>query len=99
MTKYINLRWSDYRIQHIAEHGITPEEVEEAIFHDRHRIFKKYQKSTEFPGKYLYLVYGRTSAGRLITIILLNVEGIEYIPLTARNMVPSERQQYLRKGK
>lgn len=66
MTKHIKLRWSDYRIQHIAGHDITPKEVEEAIFHDRHKIFKKYQKSTQFPGKYLYLAYGRTAAGRLL---------------------------------
>lgn len=96
MTNFIKLRWSEYRIQHIARHNITPEEVEEAIFQDHHRLIKKYQKSTQFPGKYLYLAYGRTKAGRLLTILLLNAEGIEYIPLTARDMVPSEKQQYFR---
>lgn len=99
MTKYIKLRWSNYRIQHIARHNITPEEVEEAILKNNNRLIKKYQKSTQFPGKYLYLVYGKTKEGRLLTVLLLNTEGIEYIPITARDMVPFERHQYLRKGK
>jgi len=99
MAKFITLRWSDYRIQHIARHKITSEEVEEAILQDSNRLIKKYQKSTQFPGKYLYLAYGKTKEGRFLTILLLNTEGTEYIPITARNMVPSERQQYFRKGK
>ncbi|MGI5882536.1 MAG: hypothetical protein ACOX7L_05645 [Dethiobacteria bacterium] len=99
MNKYINLRWSDYRIQHIARHGITPEEVEEAILKDDFKLLKKYQKSTSFPGKYLYLAYGKTKEGRLLTVLLLNSEGTEYIPITARNMSHTERQQYFRKGK
>ena len=41
MTKFINLRWSEYRIQHIARHNITPEEVEEVIYKDKHRIIRK----------------------------------------------------------
>ncbi len=57
MKKNIQLIWSEYRIQHILKHSITTNEVEEVIFQDGNMIINKYQKSNQFPGKYLYLVY------------------------------------------
>ena len=97
MSKYINLRWSNYRIQHIARHNITPEEVEEVIHRDKHRIIRKGATSDKFPGKYFYYIFGRTSEGRLLSLVLLHAGDIVYIPITARDMDDSERNYYLRK--
>jgi len=97
MTKFIKLRWSDYRIQHIARHGITPEEVEEVIYRDKHRIIRKGASSSNYPGKHFYYIFGSTSEGRLLSIVLLHVGEIIYVPITARDMDNSERKNYLRK--
>lgn len=97
MTKYIKLRWSNYRIQHIAKHNITPEEVEEAIFEDKHRILRKGASSKDYSGKQFYYAFGSTGEGRLLSIVLLHIGKATYIPITARDMDSAERKYYLRK--
>ncbi len=97
MTKYINLHWSDYRIQHLARHNVTPEEVEEALLEDRHRIIRKGASSEKYPGKHFYYIFGSTSEGRLLSIVLLHKGKTIYEPITARDMDVSERKYYLGK--
>ncbi len=97
MAKYINLRWSKYRIEHIAEHNVTKREVEEIIYDDPYRFLKRYKRSTKFPGNYFYFAFGSTLAGRLLTIVLLQTKSNDYIPLTARNMSAPERKNYLQR--
>lgn len=97
MSKYINLRWSNYRIQHIARHNVVKEEVKEAIYDDPYRFLKRYKRSSQFPGSYFYFAFGSTSEGRLLTIILLNTEKNDYIPLTARDMSEPEKKVYLQR--
>ena len=96
MTKFIKLRWSEYRIQHIARHGITPEEVEEALLEDSYRIIRKGASSEKYPGKHFYYIFGITSEGRLLSIVLLQVESNVYVPITARDMDNPERKYYLK---
>lgn len=35
------LLWTSERIEHVAHHGLTPEEVEEAVFDDPNRLVRK----------------------------------------------------------
>ena len=91
MTQFIKLRWSGYRIQHIARHNITPEEVEEVIFFDKQCFIQKREKSKKYPGSNLYAVFGSTLVGRLLMILLLNTSSGYYVPITARDMNDTER--------
>ena len=95
MTKFIKLRWSEYRIQHIAEHNVTQKEVEEVMYDDSYRFLKRYKRSIKFPGSYFYFAFGSTLEGRLLTIVLLHTKDNDYIPLTARNMSAPEKKVYL----
>ncbi len=97
MAKFINLRWSEYRIQHIARHNITPVEVEEVIYDDKHRIIRKGASSDNYPGKHFYYIFGRTGEGRLLSIVLLHIKNVVYVPITARDMDGSEKKNYLKK--
>ena len=97
MTRFITLRWSEYRIQHIIKHGITPKEVEEVIYLDKHRIIRKGASSEKYLGKHFYYIFGITSEGRLLSIVLLQVESNVYVPITARDMDNPERKYYLKK--
>ncbi len=97
MTKYINLCWSNYRIQHIALHNVTPKEVEEVIFLDRNCFIQKREKTKKYPGSNFYAVFGSTQEGRLLTILLMNTTSGFYVPITARDMDNTERKYYQRR--
>ncbi len=97
MTKFIKLRWSEYRIQHIARHNITPEEVEEVIYKDKHCFMVRREKAIKIPGNYLYAVFGSTLQGRLLMVLLLNTDSTNYIPITARDMDYTEKKYYYKR--
>jgi uncharacterized DUF497 family protein len=84
--------WDEETINHIARHGVTPEEVEEIFFNegDTPVIFKGKE------GK--YLAYGQTQSGRY----LLVVWAIHYKKtgiITARDLTKKEKQLYQRNKK
>ena len=97
MTKFIKLRWSEYRIQHIARHNITPEEVEEVIYKDKYCFMVRREKAIKIPGNYLYAVFGSTLQGRLLMVLLLNADSTNYIPVTARDMDYTEKKYYYKR--
>lgn len=92
------LRWRRDRIEHIAEkHGLTVEEVEEAVFDDPRALVLRGPRSQSRPGSYVYYVLGRTAAGRYLAVVLLDEGGGVALPVTARNMTAKERRRYERR--
>lgn len=77
------LIWNEWNIEHIARHGLTPAEVEEACagFHIATDTYKE-----------RLLLTGTTQAGQAITIVLDEVEEGRYFPVTARPASRRERQ-------
>jgi uncharacterized DUF497 family protein len=87
--KIRQLIWPEDRIEHIAEHGIRPEEVEEVCFG---RAFVQRTKSL---GKNpVYYVRGQTAAGRYLFCVVIQFPDGNGYPVTARRMTSSERQQF-----
>jgi len=82
------LNWDKRNIFHIARHGITVKDVEDACS-GRH-IARKIKKR--------YLIYGETEAGRHIFIVL-EKKGEDFRPITARDMSESEKKVYKKKVK
>lgn len=81
--------WAQDRIEHIARHGVTPDEVEEVCFG---RSFVQRARS-EGPNP-VYYVLGQTDAGRyLLCVIISFPEGKGY-PVTARQMTEKEKRRY-----
>ena len=92
------LRWRRDRIEHIAEkHGLTVEEVEEAVFDDPRALVLRGPRSQSRSGSYVYYVLGRTAAGRYLAVVLLDEGGGVALPVTARNMTAKERRRYERR--
>jgi len=90
------LIWDDWNVAHIAEHGVTPEEVDEICL--RGRPLVRHAGKTRY-GLPRYHVYGQTEAGRYLFIVLdREVKGIFYV-VTARDMNASERRFYRKAGK
>jgi hypothetical protein len=78
--------WDDWNIDHATRHGVSQEESEYAV-----RNLKPPYPLHLPEGK--YLVWGRTSAGRYIQVILVerNADQIDYKRLTLREIEEIDR--------
>ena len=79
----VDFEWDEDNIEHIARHGVNPEEVEEACY-NRPYILKGRHGS--------YLIYGQTDDGRYV-IVVARYKGRGIIRvITARDMNDTERR-------
>lgn len=86
-----DFEWDEENEAHIARHGISPFEVEEAI------LFSKpvYQRSRE--GK--YVAYAVTENGRYLLVVFV-IKGSRRIRvITVRDMSEQEKRYYRKKRK
>ena len=83
-----SLEWDDYRIEHIARHDVEPDEVWEVCEDSLHLAHRE--------GRHRYRLYGQTTAGRYLFIVLEQVGGGVYKPITARDMTKNEKRNYRR---
>ena len=83
-----SFEWDEANISHVAEHNVTPEEVEEACFINP-LVLKGRKKR--------YYVLGTTDGGRYLTVILqYKFRGVIRV-ITARDMDSAERRRYSRR--
>jgi uncharacterized protein len=83
--------WPQDRIDHIARHGVTPEEVEEACF--GRALVLRARSQGENP---VYYVRGRTAAGRYLFCVVIRLPDGKGYPITARPMTAREKRRYKR---
>ena len=81
--------WPVDRIDHIAAHGVLPQEFEEVCF-NRSLVLR----SKAFGANPVYHVLGQTAEGRyLLCIVILFPDGKGF-PVTARPMTLKEERRY-----
>jgi hypothetical protein len=80
--------WDDSIIDHIAEHGISPQEVEEAAYYSP-LIFRGRQNR--------HYVLGRTVFGRYLMIVIEYLGQGRAKVITARDMDKRERRRFTRR--
>lgn len=81
--------WPEDRIDHIAHHGITFDEVEDVCF--SRPLVQRARSRGENP---VYYILGQTSAGRyLFCVVIRFPDGVGY-PVTARPMTDKEKRRY-----
>ena len=83
------LIWPDDRIEHIAGHGVTPEEVEQACFGKS--LVRRAKSEGENP---VYYVQGQTEAGRYLFCVVIGFPDGNGYPVTAREMTEKEKHRY-----
>lgn len=94
MPRIRDLYWRPDRIEHIAQHSVTPEEAEEAVFGDAGGLLLRVGPAERNPDETVYRYFGRTEAGRYLLVVLLYLgEGVA-MPVTARDVTPSERRRF-----
>ena len=93
LLEIVEIVWSDTDVEHIARHGVTPDEVEEAIASKP--VWRRGRKHPETGRTSLYAL-GRTEAGRYLFVVLSPREGGRARCITARDMDPATRAFYAR---
>ena len=86
--RIVELEWDDHRIEHIALHGVEPDEVWEVCEDSLHQAHRE--------GRNRYRLYGQTAAGRYLFVVLEHVAGAVYKPITSRDMTDNEKRSYRR---
>ena len=81
---------SEWSARHIAAHGVTLDEVREAI------LERPYWAAPGREGT--ILVYGRTYAGRYLLVVAIDENGAAFI-VTARDMTDAEKRTFRRKAR
>ena len=83
------LLWPRDRIEHIARHAVTPDEVEEICLGQS--LLLRAKSHGDNP---VYYVLGQTNSGRyLFSVIIQFPDGRGY-PVTARNMTDKEERRF-----
>lgn len=84
--------WIDKFVEKITrKHQVTMSEVEEVLFSEA--LFRLAEKG-RIKGENLYAVYGKTSAGRYLIVLLIRKQGNIGVPISARDMTDRERKYY-----
>ena len=81
----MQFRWNDWNVDHVATHGVTPEEAEYVVENAR-SPFPRY----EGDGK--YLVRGQTAAGRWIQVVYVFDPPFVVYVIHARPLKESEKR-------
>ena len=83
------LLWPPERIDHIAKHNVTPDEVWEVC---QGKSFVQRAKSEgENP---VYYVLGQTNAGRYLFCVVIQFPDGRGYPVTSRPMTDQEKRRY-----
>ncbi|MBB5234894.1 BrnT family toxin [Deinococcus budaensis] len=84
--------WDDANSEHVARHGVEPEEAEAAAT-DPDRVAAPAYRAKN--GERRQAVTGKTEAGRILTVVLTRRGGLFRV-VTAREANVSERRAYRR---
>ena len=92
MMKIERISWDQETVDHISNHSVSPEEVEEVLFNDISAPLIMRGKE----GK--YLTYGKTDGGRFLLVVWAAKHRKTKI-ITGRDMSKKEKQFYKRRRK
>jgi len=88
--KIEKISWDQETVDHISNHMVSPEEVEEVLFNDVDTPLMMWGKEDK------YLAYGKTHGGRLLLIVWASKYKKTKI-ITARDMTEKEKRFYRRR--
>jgi uncharacterized DUF497 family protein len=85
----MRFRWNQWNVDHIAKHGVSPEEAEDIVENPR-RPFPRYH------GNGKYLTRGQTGAGRWLQVIYVFDPAHVIYVIHARPLKESEKRSVRR---
>ncbi len=87
--KIYELVWTNDRIEHIAQHGVHPDEVEDVCF--GRALVQRTRSSGKNP---VYYVLGQTAAGRYLFCVVIQVPEGKRFPVTARIITQKQQRRF-----
>ena len=90
----LGAEWDDDDIEHIAHHGVEPEEVEEIVYEDCHPswVVRGGRRGVR---ELRRILFGQTCAGRyLVAVIAPYAQRGVWRAVTARDMERQSRRRY-----
>ncbi len=90
--KIQKITWDQETVDHIANHDVSPEEVEQVLFNDEDLPVIMRGKGNK------YLAYGKTDNGRFLLVVWASRHNKTRI-ITARDMNKKEKQFYRKRKK
>ena len=86
--KIESLYWDDENIEHIAQHNVNPEEVEDVCF--GFHFFKRDREQ-------IYILSGQSAAGRYLNVIIEGIGHGSFRPRTAFEMSENYKRSFRRR--
>jgi uncharacterized DUF497 family protein len=86
----VDFDWNDANVEHIARHGIVPQEAEDAV-----RIEPLEADVQQHEGESRVLCFGRTKSGRLLSVLYTVRQGRIRV-LTAYQITKRQQQSYFK---
>ena len=86
----MRFRWNDWNIEHVAMHGVDPEEAEQVVR----------QATQPFPLRYpdeKFMVWGPGRGGRLLQVFFVTDEDQTIYVIHARPLTDQEKRRYRRR--
>lgn len=90
----LDAEWDDDNVEHIARHGVEPEEVEEIVYEDCYPswVVRGRRRGVR---ELRWTVFGQTCAGRyLVAVIAPYTQRGVWRAVTARDMEQRTRRRY-----
>ena len=83
-------RWNEWNVEHIARHGVRPDEAEEVVVDAR----------TPYPLERpddKWLAWGPTRGGRILQVVFVLDPDFTIYVIHARTLTPREKQRFRRR--
>ena len=93
MRTITSIKWTDESIEHVSRHAVRPEEVEEVCFNEDEVPFIRSGREN------MHYVFGRTSSGRFLFVVVRFIRQGDVKVITARDMSEWERAYFKKRGK
>lgn len=88
----MDFRWNDWNIEHIAKHGVSPEEAELAVRRAERSFPRKMEEDK-------WLVWGRGEGGRPIQVIYVLDDDSTIFVIHGRPLTAREKRRFRRGSK
>jgi uncharacterized DUF497 family protein len=91
-NKFMDFRWNDWNVEHVAVHGVSREETETVIRAARSPFPRKIEEDK-------WLVWNRGRGGRFLQVIFVLDQDETIYVIHARPLTEQEKRRYRRRNK
>lgn len=83
----MDFRWNDWNVEHLAEHGVGPDEAENVVAGARRPFPRRIEDDK-------WIVWGRGFGGRLLQVVFVRDEDDSVFILHARPLTDREKKRW-----